>query len=107
MDHLDLPTLKRLPVTLAPETETRYRSVVTATLAELVEWYLGAGGVLLHGSWGNRREPPGHGIAPRRLRFPQEDVMPYGNFFVVELCYRVLHEDTPPFGLASDTVPKT
>ncbi len=57
---------------------------------ELLENYLSPGGVLLHSSWG--RLPPekaGAGLS----RFPLEDVMPYGNYWVVEALYRRLHED--------------
>jgi hypothetical protein len=39
------------------------------------------------------------GIPGRRLRFPQEDVMPYGNYFTTELLYRELTDDWSAFAL--------
>lgn len=57
---------------------------------ELFSNYLSPGGVLLHSSWG--RLPPekaGAGFS----RFPLEDVMPYGNYWVVEAAYRYTHTD--------------
>jgi unsaturated chondroitin disaccharide hydrolase len=63
----------------APARHARFQPFVDRTVATLLERCLGAGGMLLHGSWGNRREQTSHGIAPRVLRFPQEDVVPYGN----------------------------
>ena len=92
-------TLVRL-AEAAPHAAPRYRAAVEATVRELIHWYLSDAGVLLHGSWGFRREQVTHGIAPRRLRFPQEDVMPYGNYFIVELLYRELGCDMRPFRLA-------
>lgn len=61
-----------------------------AIIDELLASYLSPGGVLLHSSWG--RLPPekaGGGIS----RFPLEDVMPYGNYWIVEALYRRLHDD--------------
>ncbi|MDA3626064.1 hypothetical protein OU415_11510, partial [Saccharopolyspora sp. WRP15-2] len=61
-----------------------------AIVDELLANYLSPGGVLLRGSWG--RLPPekaGVGIS----RFPLEDVMPYGNYWIVEALYRLLHDD--------------
>lgn len=43
------------------------------------------GGTVIHGSWGNAR-------ARNLGRFPQEDVMCYGNYFFVEALFR-LHQD--------------
>lgn len=57
---------------------------------ELFANYLSPGGVLLHSSWG--RLPPekaGEGFS----RFPLEDVMPYGNYWIVEAAFRYLHTD--------------
>jgi unsaturated chondroitin disaccharide hydrolase len=65
---------------------------------ELVANYLSPGGVLLRGSWG--RLPPekaGAGIS----RFPLEDVMPYGNYWIVEALYRSLHDNWAPLSLAT------
>lgn len=50
----------------------------------------------LHGSWGRKRakEIPGTPGALLRLgRFPQEDIMPYGNYWIAECLYRELDAD--------------
>jgi unsaturated chondroitin disaccharide hydrolase len=86
-------------VARAPVRNARFQAFVDATVATLSQRCLGPGGMLLHGSWGNRRETTSHHIAPRVLRFPQEDVMPYGNYFVVELLTRRLRPGVPAFGL--------
>lgn len=57
---------------------------------ELFANYLSPGGVLLHSSWGRLpAEKAGAGFS----RFPLEDVMPYGNYWIVEAAYRHLHPD--------------
>lgn len=64
---------------------------------ELFTNYLSPGGVLLHSSWG--RLPPekaGAGFS----RFPLEDVMPYGNYWIVEAAYRYVHTDWSALELA-------
>lgn len=82
---------------LRPELAGSYRPVIEATLAELVDNYLTQGGVLLHGTWGHeekgfsRLAPQGH--VRRTGRFPQEDVMPYGNYFVSECLFRELVDE--------------
>jgi unsaturated chondroitin disaccharide hydrolase len=86
-------------VACAPVRHARFQASVDATVAALLERCLGACGILLHGSWGNRREPTSHDIAPRVLRFPQEDVVPYGNYFIVELLARRVGAGVPAFGL--------
>jgi unsaturated chondroitin disaccharide hydrolase len=86
-------------ITCAPLRHARFQAFVDATVATLLERCLGAGGMLLHSSWGNRREQSSHDIAPRVLRFPQEDVVPDGNYFVVELLARRLRAGVPAFGL--------
>lgn len=45
------------------------------------------GGVILHGSWGKNTARSGKG------RWPQEDVMSYGNYWSLECLYRLLSED--------------
>jgi unsaturated chondroitin disaccharide hydrolase len=61
-----------------------------AIIDALVTNHLSPGGVLLHSSWGRlSAEKAGAGIS----RFPQEDVMPYGNYWIVEALYRRLHDD--------------
>ncbi|NJC21484.1 unsaturated chondroitin disaccharide hydrolase [Arthrobacter pigmenti] len=67
---------------------------------ELFTNYLTPGGVLLHSSWG--RLPPekaGAGFS----RFPLEDVMPYGNYWIVEAAYRYLHTDWSALALGPST----
>jgi unsaturated chondroitin disaccharide hydrolase len=90
------------------EASDRSRAVADATLVELCRNYLSIGGVLLHGSMGNvaghyggqtTRKPPGHGEAnARNVRFPQEEVLPWGNYFIVEALYRKLRGEAafPP-----------
>jgi len=65
--------------------EKRYRPALESMLGELVANYLSPGGVFLHGSWGQL----GRGRLPRG-RFPQEDIMPYANYWGVEALYREL-----------------
>jgi unsaturated chondroitin disaccharide hydrolase len=86
-----------------PELGSRYRPVIENTLTTLSQQYLAEGGVLLHGSWGDRRwqtvlpsvqKPP-------TLRFPQEEVMPYGNYYFVEALYRELVQDWSLFRLGA------
>lgn len=70
---------------------TQWASAAAESITkELFTNYLSPGGVLLHSSWG--RLPPekaGAGFS----RFPLEDVMPYGNYWVVEAAYRYVHAD--------------
>jgi unsaturated chondroitin disaccharide hydrolase len=66
------------------------RPAADRMLKELLDNYLSPGGVVLHGSWGKLpREKAGAAIG----RFPLEDVMPYGNYWVVEALYRTLSDD--------------
>jgi unsaturated chondroitin disaccharide hydrolase len=74
-----------------PERADAYRRVARATLQALIGDFLTVGGVVLHGSWGRMRHlEPGK---PRLGRFPQEDVMPYGNYWIAECVYRALSDD--------------
>ncbi len=74
-----------------PDRAERYRHVARETLQALISNFLTSGGVLLHGSWGRMRHvEPGK---PRLGRFPQEDVMPYGNYWIAECLYRAMSED--------------
>src|SRR5204862_322079 len=74
-----------------PERAERYRAVARDTLAALITDHLSPGGVLLHGTWGRMRHiEPGK---PRLGRFPQEDIMPYGNYWIAECLYRALSDD--------------
>jgi len=75
-----------------PTLADRGREILLALLAD----HLSPGGVLLHGTWGRarRRFPLG--------RFPQEDVMPYGNYWVCEAMFRATHSSWSPFDLAPE-----
>ena len=74
-----------------PDRAGRYREVATETLKALLANFLTSGGVMLHGTWGRMRHIE---AGKRRLgRFPQEDVMPYGNYWIVECLYRALSKD--------------
>jgi unsaturated chondroitin disaccharide hydrolase len=61
-----------------------------AILAALVVDHLSPGGVLLHSSWGRLSAEK---AGARLSRFPQEDVMPYGNYWVAEALYRAIQTD--------------
>jgi unsaturated chondroitin disaccharide hydrolase len=74
-----------------PDRAERYRDVARETLLALLANFLSPGGVVLHGSWGRMRHAePGK---PRLGRFPQEDVMPYGNYWIAECLFRELTDD--------------
>jgi unsaturated chondroitin disaccharide hydrolase len=74
-----------------PDRAERYRRVARETLTSLVADFLSVGGVVLHGSWGRMRHvEPGK---PRLGRFPQEDIMPYGNYWIAECLFRELSDD--------------
>ncbi|MEE9261177.1 MAG: hypothetical protein V3U95_01190 [Dehalococcoidia bacterium] len=77
-----------------PELAPRYQPIITSTIQELFNNYLTVGGLLLHGTWGNAV-----GRWGRSLRWPQEDVMPYGNYYFVEALYRSLTDDWDLFRL--------
>jgi len=83
--------LLRLAKWLPADRAERYRSVARQTLTVLLSNFLTPGGVVLHGSWGRMRHiEKGH---PRLGRFPQEDIMPYGNYWISECLYRELVDD--------------
>jgi unsaturated chondroitin disaccharide hydrolase len=82
-----------------PERAGRYRSVARNTLAVLVSDFLTDSGTVLHGSWGRMRHvEPGK---PRLGRFPQEDIMPYGNYWIAECLFRELSPDLSVLSLAN------
>jgi unsaturated chondroitin disaccharide hydrolase len=84
-----------------PNKADRYRKTARATLEALMSRFLTDGGVLLHGTWGRMRHiEPGH---PRLGRFPQEDVMPYGNYWIAECLFRELESDWSPLSLNGQT----
>jgi unsaturated chondroitin disaccharide hydrolase len=72
-----------------PDRAERYCGVARGTALELLRNYLSPGGVLLHGSWGRLRQRHGAGLG----RYPQEDIMPYGNYWITEYLYRELVDD--------------
>ncbi|MBI3742977.1 MAG: hypothetical protein HY261_01645 [Chloroflexi bacterium] len=73
---------------VAPDRAPQYRRVARATISELAENYLCDGGILLHGSFGN---VAAGGAIP--VRFPQEDIIPFGNYYFVEALYHELRPD--------------
>jgi unsaturated chondroitin disaccharide hydrolase len=77
-----------------PELAPSYRRLINGTIRELSNNYLTDGGLILHGSWGNAT-----GAWGRPLRFPQEDILPYSNYYFVEALYRCLTEDWELFRL--------
>ncbi len=92
--------------------DPRYLAAADATITELHNNYLGRGGSLLHGSGGQftpimfgsartRRPPKTPADWALARRFPQEEVMHYGDYFFVEALYRRTHEDWGIFDLPS------
>ena len=77
-----------------PEKSNSYQPIIEGILTELTENYLSIGGQLLHGSWGNTV-----GRWSRELRFPQEDIVAYGNYYFVESIFRQLVPDWSLFEL--------
>lgn len=74
-----------------PDRAERYRAVAMQTLKALLTDFVTVGGVVLHGTWGRMRHvEPGK---PRLGRFPQEDIMPYGNYWIAESLFRALRDD--------------
>jgi unsaturated chondroitin disaccharide hydrolase len=85
-----------------PESDdvaARISKVIDGTLAELCRNYVSVGGLLLHSSIGRvvklygmtqDRAPPGYRTGGVPARFPQEDIMPYGNYFIIESLHRRL-----------------
>jgi unsaturated chondroitin disaccharide hydrolase len=82
--------LMRLARWLPDRAET-YGNVARETLKALICDFLSVGGVVLHGSWGRMRHVEAG--KPRLGRFPQEDVMPYGNYWIAECLFRAMSED--------------
>lgn len=66
------------------------QSAADRILAALLRDYLSPGGVLLHGSWGRL---PAEKAGAGYTRFPQEDVMPYGNYWITEALWRSARDD--------------
>jgi unsaturated chondroitin disaccharide hydrolase len=74
-----------------PDRAERYRMVARETLNALIANFLTTSGVVLHGTWGRMRHIEQG--KPRLGRFPQEDVMPYGNYWITECLYRATSDD--------------
>jgi unsaturated chondroitin disaccharide hydrolase len=74
-----------------PDRAAPYRHVAREALQALIANFLTPGGVVLHGSWGRMRHVEAG--KPRLGRFPQEDVMPYGNYWIAECLYREISDD--------------
>lgn len=74
-----------------PDRAESYRNVARETLTALAANFLTSGGVVLHGTWGRMRHIEAG--KPRLGRFPQEDVMPYGNYWIAECLFRELSDD--------------
>jgi hypothetical protein len=81
----------------------RVSDVIDGVLGELCRNYISVGGLLLHSSIGRvlrlygrtqDRAPPGFRQGGVPARFPQEDIMPYGNYFVAEALHRRLRGDS-------------
>ena len=70
-----------------PQLHEEFQPLLEGTLDEILHNYLAVGGTLLHGSWGRVRGASGIGA------FPQEDIMPYGNYWIAESLYRFLKDD--------------
>ena len=69
-----------------PERAERYQQVIDASAEQILDRYLTPGGVLMGGSWGSLLRPD-----------PPEVVMPYGNYYIVELVHRELKPDSGLF----------
>ena len=82
---------------IRPELSSRYRPVIERTLVEIAEHHLSPGGLVVHGTWANAV-----GRWSRPLRWPQEDIMPYSNYYYVEALYRELTDDWSLFELNPD-----
>jgi unsaturated chondroitin disaccharide hydrolase len=74
-----------------PELQSRYGPFVERALACLFAEHVTGDGVVVHGSWGNM-----WGDAA-------ECVMPYGNIYLVETLYRLLHPGRDPWGIRPAT----
>ncbi len=81
---------------MRPDLAAKYRPVAEGTLQELASNYLSGGGMLLHGSFGNITKP-----GSLTVRFPQEEFVPFGNYYFVEALYRELKPDWSLFRLSA------
>lgn len=74
----------------------RCREAALRSERELLENYVAPGGVVLHGSWGS-----GEGRTRWNSLFPRQDVMPYGNYWLIEWLHRRLRPQSAVFGLGA------
>jgi unsaturated chondroitin disaccharide hydrolase len=70
----------------------RCRQAALGSEREILANYVSPGGVVLHGSWG-----AGEGRSRWNSLFPKQDVMPYGNYWLVELLHRRLRPESNIF----------
>jgi len=70
----------------------RCRQAALGSEGEILANYVAPGGVVLHGSWG-----AGEGKSRWNSLFPRQDVMPYGNYWLVELLHRRLKPESNIF----------
>ena len=78
---------------IRPELNAHYRLIIEETLKTLSQKYLAEGGILLHSSWGAQRWHSALKFkpVPSNLVFPQEEILPLGNYFFVEAIFRELN----------------
>ena len=78
---------------IRPELNAHYRLIIEETLKTLSKKYLAEGGILLHSSWGDQRWHSALKFkpVPSNLVFPQEEILPLGNYFFVEAIFRELN----------------
>lgn len=75
---------------LVPATAGWAEPAAERSLEACLRDCLSPGGVLLHGSWGRL---PADKATGGISRFPMEDVMPYGNYWIVEALWRRVRDD--------------
>ncbi len=73
------------------------RAVASRCEEEILRSYVSPGGVVLHGSWG-----VGDGRTRWNGLFPLQDVMPYGNYWLLEMLHRRLRPASQVFRLRRD-----
>jgi unsaturated chondroitin disaccharide hydrolase len=72
--------------------DDRARQAADRSEIAILDRCVGPGGVVLHGSWG-----VGEGKSRWNTLFPQQDVMPYGNYWLLEMLHRQLKPDSRVF----------
>ncbi len=71
------------------------REAANRSEAAILERCVGPGGVVLHGSWG-----VGEGKSRWNTLFPQQDVMPYGNYWLLEMIHRECKPESKVFSFS-------